>query len=330
MTAHVHPKLLALVALLAALTLAACGGDDDSSSDKGGGDAPAASDKAQDRKDMARLIKQAFGPNEQARSGKLDGTIDLEVKGVPALQGPDRDHRERRLRAGQGRRRAGLPDGRRARAQRPRDRRRARGRRRRRLHPARQHGLQAARLDHGEGRRAGGCARQRPCEDGGHVLHPPRPLAEGRPDRRRRGRGRRADRACDGRHPCRALLRGRRQARPAADDAARHGGRRPAAGDHAAPPRRARALGGVRDRRGVGRQGGPRRPQGAPGGQARGRQEGPQDPRRDDLARRSSRRSTSRRSRGRRRSSRPTRWATTTTCRSRSTRSASRSATSWK
>jgi len=88
MTAHAHPKLLALAALLAALTLAACGGDDDSSSDKGGSDAPAASDKAQDRKDMARLIKQAFGPNQQARSGKLDGTIDLEVKGVPRYKGP--------------------------------------------------------------------------------------------------------------------------------------------------------------------------------------------------------------------------------------------------
>jgi hypothetical protein len=89
MTAHVRPKLLALAALLAALTLAACGGgDDDSSPDAVGGSTPSASDKAQDRKDIARLIRQGFGPNEQARSGRLDGTVDLEVKGVPRYKGP--------------------------------------------------------------------------------------------------------------------------------------------------------------------------------------------------------------------------------------------------
>jgi len=85
MTGHVQTKLLTLAALLACLVLAACGGDDDSS---GSADKPAASDKAQDRKDMARLIKQGFGPNEQARSGRIDGTIDLEVKGVPRYKGP--------------------------------------------------------------------------------------------------------------------------------------------------------------------------------------------------------------------------------------------------
>ena len=81
-------KLSVLLAMLAAmLVLAACGGDD-KSSDGGSSDKPAARDKAQDRKDIARLIKQAFGPNEKARSGKLDGTIDLEVKGVPRYKGP--------------------------------------------------------------------------------------------------------------------------------------------------------------------------------------------------------------------------------------------------
>ena len=86
MTAHVHPKLLALVALLAALTLAACGGSESSSSDASG--TTPSSDKAQDRKDMARLIKLGFGPNKKANSGKLDGTIDIEVKGVPRYKGP--------------------------------------------------------------------------------------------------------------------------------------------------------------------------------------------------------------------------------------------------
>lgn len=84
MTTHVHPKLLTLVALVAALTLAACGGDDSSSADGGA----SSSSKAQDRKDIARLIKQATGPNEAARSGRVDGTIDLEVKGVPRYKGP--------------------------------------------------------------------------------------------------------------------------------------------------------------------------------------------------------------------------------------------------
>jgi hypothetical protein len=79
-------KLMLLAALLAALTLSACGGDD--SGDAASGDKPAATDKAQDRKDIDRLIKQAFGRNEKARSGRLDGTIDLEVKGVPRYKGP--------------------------------------------------------------------------------------------------------------------------------------------------------------------------------------------------------------------------------------------------
>lgn len=86
MTSLLRCKALLLAALVAALTLSACGGSD--SGDGGGGDTPAAGDKAQDRKDMARLIKQGFGPNEAARSGKLDGTIDLEVKGVPRYKGP--------------------------------------------------------------------------------------------------------------------------------------------------------------------------------------------------------------------------------------------------
>jgi len=81
-------KLSVLLAMLAAmLVLAACGGDDDSPGGAGS-DKPATRDKAQDRKDMARLIEQGFGPNAKARSGRIDGTIDLEVKGVPRYKGP--------------------------------------------------------------------------------------------------------------------------------------------------------------------------------------------------------------------------------------------------
>ncbi|MBA3747675.1 MAG: hypothetical protein H0W96_09330 [Solirubrobacterales bacterium] len=86
-TTLVRSRALLLVVLLAALALplAACGGED---SDSGAGGKPAASDKAQDQKDIARLIKQGFGPNEKAKSGRLEGTIDLEVKGVPRYKGP--------------------------------------------------------------------------------------------------------------------------------------------------------------------------------------------------------------------------------------------------
>ena len=85
MTSQIRIRSLAAAALSAiALTLVACGGGDDD----GGAAKPAGSDKAQDRKDIARLIKQGFGPNEQARSGRFDGTIDLEVKGIPRYKGP--------------------------------------------------------------------------------------------------------------------------------------------------------------------------------------------------------------------------------------------------
>jgi hypothetical protein len=85
MTSAIRCKALLLAALLAAMTLAACGGGDSS---KSASDKPSAGDKAQNRKDMARLIRQAFGANEKASSGRLDGTIDLEVKGVPRYKGP--------------------------------------------------------------------------------------------------------------------------------------------------------------------------------------------------------------------------------------------------
>lgn len=87
MTALTRSKFLLVAMLLAALTLAACGGGDDDGGNSGS-DKPAQRDRAQDQKDIARLIKQGFGPNEKARSGRLEGTIDLEVKGVPRYKGP--------------------------------------------------------------------------------------------------------------------------------------------------------------------------------------------------------------------------------------------------
>lgn len=81
MIARIGSRTLALAALLAAATLAACGGG--SSSDKGGA---SAGDSGKDAKAVALLKRQAFGPNEKARSGMLDGTIDVDVTGVPRFK----------------------------------------------------------------------------------------------------------------------------------------------------------------------------------------------------------------------------------------------------
>ena len=88
MNDRVQPKLLLTVAaLVAALTLAACGGGGSSSSDKGGGGASAADAKA-NAKAVNKLVKQAFGPNEKARSAVVNATIDIDVKGVKRWKDP--------------------------------------------------------------------------------------------------------------------------------------------------------------------------------------------------------------------------------------------------
>lgn len=84
MIALLRFRAVAAALLVAALMLASCGGD----SSSGSGDKPSAADKAQDRKDVARIIKQATGPNDAANSAQVDGTIDIEVKGVPRYKGP--------------------------------------------------------------------------------------------------------------------------------------------------------------------------------------------------------------------------------------------------
>lgn len=81
MTARIGSRTLAVAALLAAATLAACGGG--SSSDE---DAGSAGDARNDAKAIALLRKQTFGPNAKARSGMLDGTIDVDVEGVPRFK----------------------------------------------------------------------------------------------------------------------------------------------------------------------------------------------------------------------------------------------------
>jgi hypothetical protein len=88
MTASVQSKLaICLAALVAALSLAACGGDS-KSSDSGKKAGESAADKAANAKAVNKLVKQAFGPNDKARSARVDATIDIDVKGVPRWKDP--------------------------------------------------------------------------------------------------------------------------------------------------------------------------------------------------------------------------------------------------
>jgi hypothetical protein len=87
MTASVHSKAgLTVATLVAALALSACGGGSPSSSSGKGGES--AADKKANAKAVNKLVKQAFGPNEKARSGQVNATIDIDVKGVKRWKDP--------------------------------------------------------------------------------------------------------------------------------------------------------------------------------------------------------------------------------------------------
>lgn len=64
-----------------AIALGACGGDSD---DKASGEKTAASDPAAAEK----LLEETFGPNPKAKSGLLNGKIEIDTEGVPALKEP--------------------------------------------------------------------------------------------------------------------------------------------------------------------------------------------------------------------------------------------------
>ena len=77
MTAQIRFKVLVPLALLSTAALAACGESSTKTS------SPAASHAAAEK-----IIAQATGVNEAARSGRIDGSVLLEVKGVPRFAGP--------------------------------------------------------------------------------------------------------------------------------------------------------------------------------------------------------------------------------------------------
>ncbi len=74
---------LAVVPLLLVTALAGCGGDSASDETSTGEQASVANSPA-----VKKLIEETFGPNENATSGKLSGTIDVVVKGAPRYREP--------------------------------------------------------------------------------------------------------------------------------------------------------------------------------------------------------------------------------------------------
>lgn len=80
MTAQIRFKAVVALAWLGAATLAACGGSSSGSIDTS---TPAARHAAAEQ-----VIAQAIGVNPQASSGRIDGSIQLDVKGIPRFDGP--------------------------------------------------------------------------------------------------------------------------------------------------------------------------------------------------------------------------------------------------
>ncbi|HVF77086.1 MAG TPA: hypothetical protein VNA28_02215 [Solirubrobacteraceae bacterium] len=79
-----RPKaIFAVMPVLLLSVLLGCGGD--SSSGDGGSDAKTS---APNSPEVKKLIRQTFGPNKNATSGKLSGTIDINVKGARRYREP--------------------------------------------------------------------------------------------------------------------------------------------------------------------------------------------------------------------------------------------------
>ena len=80
MPAQFRLKVLVPLVLLAATSLAACGDSD--------GPGEASSSLAARQAAADKIIAQAVGVNPAARSGRIDGSILLHIKGVPRFEGP--------------------------------------------------------------------------------------------------------------------------------------------------------------------------------------------------------------------------------------------------
>lgn len=73
--------IFAVVSLLLVIALAGCGGSDSD-------DAAKERSKAPNSPEVKKLLRETFGPNPNASSGKLSGTVDIEVKGAPRYRQP--------------------------------------------------------------------------------------------------------------------------------------------------------------------------------------------------------------------------------------------------
>lgn len=79
-----RPKgIFAVVPLLLVIALVGCGGGSDSDDASS-----AAKSRAANSPEVKKLLRQTFGPNPNATSGKLSGTVDLEVEGAPRYREP--------------------------------------------------------------------------------------------------------------------------------------------------------------------------------------------------------------------------------------------------
>jgi hypothetical protein len=74
--------IFAVVPLVLITALVGCGGN--SGSDKTSG----AKASAANSPEVKKLLRQTFGPNPKATSGKLSGTVDIKVKGAPRYREP--------------------------------------------------------------------------------------------------------------------------------------------------------------------------------------------------------------------------------------------------
>jgi hypothetical protein len=75
--------IFGVVPLVLVVALIGCGGDSESDDASSGTKANAANSA-----EVRKLLRQTFGPNPKATSGKLSGTVDINVKGAPRYRDP--------------------------------------------------------------------------------------------------------------------------------------------------------------------------------------------------------------------------------------------------